>query len=98
MLVGVSGVFDLDLSITNGIVLSKIYDKRDNVNFEIVKIPCFDGDVPCYTLYSVYIWQRFFLLERVCSSVSIFTNRLQFVINIIVFVKYFLNSTTDTQS
>ena len=36
------GVLDLDLSIKNGIILSKIYDKRDYVNFEIVKIPFLD--------------------------------------------------------
>ena len=37
---------DLDLSITNGIVSTKIYDKRDVFNFEIVNFPFFDGDVP----------------------------------------------------
>ena len=36
---------DLDLSITNAIVSSKTYDKRDNFNFEIVNFPLFDGDV-----------------------------------------------------
>ena len=30
---------DLDLSITNGIVSTKIYDKRDDFNFEIVNFP-----------------------------------------------------------
>ena len=30
---------DLNLSITNGIVSSKIYDKRDEINFEIVNFP-----------------------------------------------------------
>ena len=30
---------DLNLSITNGKVSSKIYDKRDDFNFEIVKFP-----------------------------------------------------------
>ena len=30
---------DLNLSITNGIVSSKIYDKRDDFNFEIVNLP-----------------------------------------------------------
>ena len=29
-------VLDLNLSITNGIVSSKIYDKRDDFNFEII--------------------------------------------------------------
>ena len=37
---------DLNLSITNGIVSSKIYDKRDYFNFEIVNFPFLDGDVP----------------------------------------------------
>ena len=32
---------DLNLSITNGIVSSKIYDKRDDFNFEILKFPIF---------------------------------------------------------
>ena len=34
--------FDLNLSITNGIVSSKIYDKRDDFNFEIVNFPFLD--------------------------------------------------------
>ena len=37
---------DLNLSITNGIVSSKIYDKRDNFNFEIGNFTFFDGDIP----------------------------------------------------
>ena len=37
---------DLNLSITNGIVSSKIYDKRNNFNFEIVNFPFLDGDLP----------------------------------------------------
>ena len=36
----------LDLSITNGIVSSKIYDKQDDFNFEQVNIPFLDEDVP----------------------------------------------------
>ena len=50
-------VFDLDLSITNGIVSSKIYDKRDNFNFEIVNFPFLDGDFPRSPSYGVYISQ-----------------------------------------
>ena len=33
---------DLNLSITNGIVSSKMYDKRDDFNFEIVNFPFLD--------------------------------------------------------
>ena len=46
---------DLNLSITNGIVSSKIYDKRDDFNFEIVNFPFLGGDVPRSPSYGVYI-------------------------------------------
>ena len=54
---------DLNLSITNGIVSSKIYDKRDDINFEIVNFPFLDGDVPRSPSYGVYIFSLFVLLE-----------------------------------
>ena len=64
----------LGLSITNGIVSSKTYDKRDDFNFEIVNFPFLDGDVPRSSSYGVYISQliRF---TRVCSNVDDFNNR-----------------------
>ena len=37
---------DLYLSITNGIVSSKIYDNWDDFNLVIDNFPCLDGDVP----------------------------------------------------
>ena len=46
---------DLHLSISNNIVSTKIYDKRDD--FEIVHFPFLDGDVPRSTSYGVYISQ-----------------------------------------
>ena len=65
---------DLDLSINNGIVSSKIYDKRDDFNFKIVNYPHLDGDVPRATSYGVYISQliRF---DRACSFVEDFSDR-----------------------
>ena len=64
---------DLNLSITNGIVSSKIYDKRNDFNFEIVIFPFLDRDDPGSPSYGVYISQliRF---ERVCSNVDEFNN------------------------
>ena len=47
----------MDLSITNGIVSSNIYDKRDDFNFEIVNFPFLDGYVPRSPSYVVYISQ-----------------------------------------
>ena len=49
--------FDLHLSISNDIVSTKIYDKRDDFDFEIVNFPFLDGDVPGSTSYGVYISQ-----------------------------------------
>ena len=65
---------DLNLSITNGIVSSKIYDKRDDFNFEIINYSFLDGDVPRFPFYGIYISQliRF---ARVCSNVDDFNNR-----------------------
>ena len=37
---------DLNLSIYNDIVSTKIYDKRDDFNFDIVNFQFLDGDVP----------------------------------------------------
>ena len=47
----------LHLSISNDIISTKIYDKRDDFDFEIVNFPCLDGDVPRSTSYGVYISQ-----------------------------------------
>ena len=48
---------DLHLSIANGFVSSKIYDKRDDFDFDIVNFPFLDGDVPRRASYGVYILQ-----------------------------------------
>ena len=48
---------DLHLSISNGFVYSKIYDKRDDFDFDIVNFPFLDSDVPRRSSYGVYISQ-----------------------------------------
>ena len=65
---------DLHLSISSGFVSSKIYDKRDDFDFDIVNFPFLDGDVPRSTSYGVYISQliRF---ARVSSHVVDFNAR-----------------------
>ena len=45
---------DLYLSISNGFVSSKIHDKRDDFDFDIVNFPFLDGDVPRRPSYGVY--------------------------------------------
>ena len=65
---------DLHLSISNGFVSSKIYDKCDDFDFDIVNLPFLDGDVPRRPSYGVYISQlmRF---ARLCSHIDDFNTR-----------------------
>ena len=48
---------DLHLSISDGFVKTKIYDKRDDFDFDVVNFPFLDGDVPRSTSYNAYISQ-----------------------------------------
>ena len=50
-------ISDLNLCISNGTVSTKIHDKRDDFDFDIVNFPFLDGDVPRRTSYGVYISQ-----------------------------------------
>ena len=69
-----AAILDLHLSISNDIVSTKFYDKRDDFDFEIVSFPFLDGDVPRSTSYEVYIYQliRF---ARASSHVADFNTR-----------------------
>ena len=93
---------DLHLSVSNGFVSSKIYDKRDDFDFVIVNFPFLDGDVPRRASYGVYISQliRF---SRVCNHVTDFNARNKCLtakfsnraIGTINFEKHFLNFVVD---
>ena len=65
---------DLHLSISDNFVKTKIYDKRNNFDFDIVDFPFLDGDVPRSRSYGVYISQliRF---ARVSSHVDDYNTR-----------------------
>ena len=59
--------FYLNLSIPNGTVSSKIYDKWDDFNFEMVNGPFLDGDVPrsppmVYIFFSLFVLQEYVLM------------------------------------
>ena len=97
---------DLHLSVANGCVSSKIYDKRDDFDFDIVNFPFLDGDVPRRASYGVYISQliRFaresaIMLQTSTLEINVkrqnFSNR---AIGIIHFEKPFLNFIVDTMN
>ena len=87
-------VLDLNLCISNGTVYTKIYDKRDDFDFDIVNFPFLDGDVPRRTSYGVCISQliRF---ARASSNLNDFNYRSR-VIVILNFVRRFRNFIADT--
>ena len=47
----------MHLSVSNGFASSKIYDKREDFDFDMVIFLFLDGDVPRCTSYGVYISQ-----------------------------------------
>ena len=62
------------MPISDGFVSSKVYDKRDDFNFDIVNFPFLDGDIPRATSYEVYISQLirlFGLLEYLVMSLTL---------------------------
>ena len=65
---------DLNLSIHNDIVSTKIYDKRDDFNFDIVNFPFLDGDrCPSTSLLSRYcsklLWCIYISTYSLCQSI-----------------------------
>ena len=67
-------ILDLNLSVSNGTVSTKIYDKWDDFDFDIVNFPFLDGDVPRHTSCGVYI-SHLVRFVRASSSVSDFNCR-----------------------
>ena len=65
---------DLNLCISNDTVSTKIYDKRDDFDFDIVNFPFLDEDVPRRTSYGVYISQ-FIRFTRASSNLNDFNYR-----------------------
>ena len=76
---------DLNLCISNGTVSTKIYDKRDDFDFDIVNFPFLDGDVPL-------IWGYIYLM----LLDSLLPNFLGRAIVILNFVRRFRNFIADT--
>ena len=69
---------DLDLSIIDGKLHTKVYDKRDDFTFPIINFPFLEGDVPLAPSYGVYISQLV-RYARICSCVSDFNNKNRFI-------------------
>ena len=62
---------DLHLSISDGFVKTKIYDKRDDFDFDIGNLPFLDGDIPCSASYVFIFLNLFDLLECLVMLMSL---------------------------
>ena len=58
---------DLLLSVSNGLLSTKLYDKRDDFDFRIVNFPFISSNIPESPAYGVYISQLI-RYARACSS------------------------------
>ena len=67
-----ASLLDLHLSISHSFVKTKIYDKLDNFDFDIVNFHFLDGDVPRSASYDISQLIRF---ARVSSHVDDFNTR-----------------------
>ena len=62
----------MNLCISNCTVSTKIYDKRDGFDFDIVNFPFLDGDISRRTSFRVYI-PNFIRFARASSNLNDFT-------------------------
>ena len=63
------------MPVSNGIIFTIIYDKRDHFDFDIVNFQLLDGDVSCATSYDVVYISQVIRFARASSQVSGFNNR-----------------------
>ena len=95
--------FDLNLCMSNGTVSTKIYDKRDDFDFDIVNCPFLDGDVPCiphmgYTYFNLLDSPELLQILVTLTTVikPLLPNFLDRAIIILNFLRRFRNFITDT--
>ena len=59
---------DFHLSISDDFVKTKMFDKRDEIDFAIVNFPFLDGDVPRYVMGFIFL--NFFVM-LMCPVMSL---------------------------
>ena len=74
---------DLNLLVHNDTVYTKIYDKRDDFDLDIVNFPFLDGDVPRRPSYGIYLnlfalpeYLRMLLTSIIVSNLNCQTSKV----------------------
>ena len=75
MLVGIHATFcDLDIRIVDGVFIYKLFDKRDEFPFSIVRMPDLSGNIPSFIFYGS-IMSEFLRIARCTHLVEDFIPR-----------------------
>ena len=71
---------DLDINIDNGKVITKLFDKRDDFTFFIVRMPNFHSNIPSSIFYGT-VMSEVLRIARSCSSITSFNEKCVCLIN-----------------
>ena len=69
---------DLDINVTNGIFVYKLFDKRDNFPFYIVRMPDLSGNIPLHIFYGSVMSECL----RISRSTLLYSDFLPFATNL----------------
>ena len=70
-----ANVLDLEISIKNGKFISKVYDKRDNFNFNIVQYQPINSNQSSDILYGTF-YSQIIRYSRICNDLTNFSERV----------------------
>ena len=82
-----ANVLDLDLSISNGKINCGVFDKRDNFNFNVVRLAHYSSNISSSCAYGIFTSQiiRYF---RICNYYDSFIYRVKLMFNNLVGLGY----------
>ena len=69
---------DLDINVSNGIFVYKLFDKRDNFPFFIIRMPDLSGNIPSHVFYGSVMSE--FL--RISRSTLLYSDFLPFAVSL----------------
>ena len=71
---------DLDLTVENGKITTKLYDKRDDFHFFIVRMPNFHSNIPSSIFYGT-VFSEILRIARASSSFASFSGKVREIFN-----------------
>ena len=82
-----ANVLDLEISIKDGKFVSKVYDKRDNFNFDIVQYQPIGSNQSSEVLYGTF-YSQIIRYSRICNDFTNFAVRVIRITNDFIKLRY----------